>query len=329
MKRLFVCCALALPLVALSSAPALAEVKTKEKALVKFEGTLGRVIGFFGGKAAKEGVVTTTAVKGNRKATISDISGRIVDLSEEKVYELDMKKKTYTVKTFDQIRKEMREAEERARRETPAEEEQPQEKEKSDEPKKEFEVDFDVKETGQKKTIAGYEARQVIMTVTVREKGKTLEEGGGLVTTSDMWMGPEIPAMKELEQFEERYWKQLAGPEVAAISAEQMAALLAAFPMAKQAMERMQKEGHSAEGTALQTRTTIESVKSKEYMAQQQTEANSGGGGGLGGMLSRRIMKKEPPKQRSLVMTTDTEVQEVSTTVGTEFDIPAGFKEKS
>jgi hypothetical protein len=329
MKRLFVCCALALPLVALSTAPALAEVKTREKALVKFEGMLGRVVGIFGGKAAKEGVVTTNSVKGNRKATLSDTTGRIVDLSEEKVYELDMKKKTYTVKTFDEIRKEMREAEEKAQREVPAEEQQqPTEKEKSDEPKKEFEVDYDVKETGQKKTIAGYDARQVIMTVTVREKGKTLEEGGGLVTTSDMWMGPEIPAMKELEEFEERYWKQLTGPEVAAISAEQMAALLATYPQVKQAMERLQKEGRSAEGTALQTRTTIESVKSKEAMAQQ-AEASSSGGGGLGGMLSRRIMKKDPPKQRSVVMTTDTEVLEVSPTVGTEVDIPAGFKQKS
>ena len=327
MKRLLVCCALALPLVALSSAPALAEVKTKEKALVKFEGWLGRMAGLIGGKAAKEGVVTTTAVKGNRKATLSDTFGRIVDLSEEKVYELDMKKKTYTVQTFDQIRKEMEEAEKKARSETPAEERQPEEK--SDEPKKEYEVDFDVKETGQKKTIASYDARQVIMTVTVREKGKTLEEGGGLVTTSDVWMGPEIPAMKELQDFERRYWEQLAGPQVAAISAQQMAALVAMFPQVKQAMERLQKEGTSAEGTPLQTRTTIEAVKSKEQMAAQAEQSNSGGGGGLGGMLARRVMKKDPPKQRALVMTLDSEVQEVSTTVGTELDIPAGFKQKS
>ena len=167
------------------------------------------------------------------------------------------------------------------------------------------------------------------MTVTVREKGKTLEEGGGLVTTSDVWMGPEIPAMKELQDFERRYWEQLAGPQVAAISAQQMAALVAMFPQVKQAMERLQKEGTSAEGTPLQTRTTIEAVKSKEQMAAQAEQSNSGGGGGLGGMLARRVMKKDPPKQRALVMTLDSEVQEVSTTVGTELDIPAGFKQKS
>jgi hypothetical protein len=328
MKRLLVCCALALPLAALSTAPAMAEVKTREKGHVKFEGMLGRMFGLFGGKAAREGVVTTTAVKGERKANIGENTSRIVDLSEEKVYDLDMKKKTYTVKTFDEIRKEMREAQEKAEREAKKEEGREREQ-KSDEPRKEWEIDFDVKETGQKKTLAGYDARQVIMTVTVREKGKALEDGGGMVLTSDVWMGPTIPAMKEVADFEVRYWKQLAGPEMAAVSAEQMAALLAMFPQVKQGMERLQKEGRSADGTPLQTRMTIEAVKSKEQMAQQ-AESSSGGGGGLGGMLARKIKKREEPAARSLVMTLDTEVQEVSTTVAaTDLEIPAGFKQKS
>ena len=38
-----------------------------------------------------------------------------------------------------------------------------------------------MKETGQKKQIAGYDTHESVMTITVREKGKTLEEGGGLV----------------------------------------------------------------------------------------------------------------------------------------------------
>ena len=332
MKRLLVYCALALPLFAFTAAPALAEVKTKEKGLAKFEGMLGRVVGLFGGKAAREGIVTTTAVKGNRKATMTDTSGQIVDLSEEKVYTLDMKKKTYTVETFDEIRRKMREERERAEREAKKEEgREPEEKSEpsKEEPRKEYEIDFDLKETGQKKTIAGYDAKQVIMTITVREKGKTLEEGGGLVTTSDMWMGPEIPQMNERAEFDMRYWQQLEGAEAANISAQQMAMLLATVPQIKQAMERMQKEGVSAEGTALQTRTTFETVKSKEQLAQQETQSNSGGGG-LGGMLARRMKKKEEPKARALVLTIDSEVQEISTSVpATDLAIPADFKQKS
>ena len=322
MKRLFVLFALALPL-ALTTASLQADVKSREKTSIKFEGMLGRMMGLFGGgRAARDGIVSSTAVKGERKVTMNESNGQIIDLAEEKVYDLDVKKKTYKVTTFDQIRKEMEEAREKAEREAEKEkEEKPEEREKG----KEFEVDFDVKETGQKKQLAGYDTRQIIMTVTLREKGKSLEEAGGFVMTSDAWMGPRIPALKEVSDFDMRYWKQLQGPDAGAMSAEQMAALLAAFPMVQNAMERMKQEGTKLDGTPLATTTVFETVKSKEAMAQQ---SQNSGGGGLGGMLARR-MKKEDPKPRSTIFTTTSEVQEVGTTVAAEdLGIPAGFKEK-
>ncbi len=97
-----------------SAAVITADVKTQEKSQVKFEGALGKVIGFFGGKAAREGVTDTVAVKGDRKISMSDYGGQIIDLSEQKVYTLDPKNKTYTVKTFAQIRQEMEEAQRKA-----------------------------------------------------------------------------------------------------------------------------------------------------------------------------------------------------------------------
>ena len=116
MKRLVIACAMALPLAGFA-APADAEVRTREKSHVKFEGMLGRMVGLFGGRAAREGIVTTTAVRGNRKVTMGDGTGRIVDLAEEKVYDLDLRRKTYTVTTFDEIRRQLREAREKAERE--------------------------------------------------------------------------------------------------------------------------------------------------------------------------------------------------------------------
>ncbi|MEQ1833315.1 MAG: hypothetical protein ABL977_09700, partial [Candidatus Eisenbacteria bacterium] len=92
------------------TSPAFADVKSQDKTLVKFEGALGRVMNFFGGKAAKEGVKTTVAVQGDRKATFGENDGTIVDLREEKVYDLDMKKKSYTVVTFAEMRRRMEEA---------------------------------------------------------------------------------------------------------------------------------------------------------------------------------------------------------------------------
>ena len=327
MKRLLISCVIALPLLALAG-PALAEVKTREKSQIKIEGMIGRMVNMFGGKAAKEGVVSTVAVKGNRKATMNDATGQIIDLSEEKIYDVDLKKKTYEVTTFDELRRRMREAREKAQKD--AEKAPGKEAEKPNEPQKEYEVDFDVKETGQKKTLAGYDTREVIMTITVREKGRTLDDAGGFVMTADSWLGPEIPALKEVAEFDLRYWKQLQGPEAMGMSAEQMAMVVAMYPMLKQASERMAKEGSKLKGTPLATTTTFEGVKSKEQMAQASEASKSGGGGGLSGMLARKMAKKDTEdKPRATIFTVFSETQEVATSVApTDIDLPAGFKEK-
>ena len=60
MKRLVRIAIVALPLMTLA-APAYAEVKTRDKTQVKFEGMLGRMFNLFGGKSAKEGVESKTA----------------------------------------------------------------------------------------------------------------------------------------------------------------------------------------------------------------------------------------------------------------------------
>jgi hypothetical protein len=326
MKRLVRIALVAVPLMSLA-VPAFAEVKTRDLSQVKLEGMLGKVFGIFGGKAAKEGVEGRTAVKGNRKATLTDNGGTIVDLSEEKVYELDAKKKQYTVTTFEELRRRMREAQEKAKEQ--AEKEDPAKKQEAQKPTKEFEVDFDVKDTGQRKQLAGYDARNTIVTITVREKGRTLEESGGMVMTNDMWLGPQVPQLKELAEFELKYWKQLQGPQSVVMSPEQMSMVLATFPLIGKAMERMQKEGDKLSGTPLDTTTTFESVLSKEQLAQAQSQQQSGGGGGISGMLAKKIMKKEDPKARSTVLTLHHQILEIATTVAAEdLAIPADYKEK-
>jgi hypothetical protein len=325
MKRFLIACAIALPLVALTTTSLTADVRTRERNAVKFEGMLGRVVGMFGGRAVREGIVSTTMVKGDRKATMTDTTGQIIDLSEEKVYDLDLKRRTYQVTTFDEIRRQMREARERAEKEAQREDAKDR-NEAAQQAAAEVEFDFDVKETGTRKQIAGHDARQVIMTVAVRPKGQTLEEGGGLVMTSDAWLGPVIAGMNEVADFEMRYWKQLEGPDAMGMSAAQLATVLAMYPMVGQAMERLKQEGTKLEGTVLAQTTTFESVRSKAQLGEQQ---KSQGGGGLGGMLARRIKKDDGAKPRSTILTIDHEVQEIATSVdASAMAIPEGFKER-
>jgi len=330
MKRLLICCSVALSLVAVGAGAAQAEVKTRNKSQVKFEGMLGRMMGMFGGKAVKEGIVSTSAVKGDRMVTLNDSTGRIVDLAEEKVYELDLKKKSYTVVTFAELRQQLKEAQEKAQRdaEKAAKEEAGKDKEKEKEADKkapEMDVEFDVKETGERKAIAGYDAREVVMTITVHEKGRTIEDRGGLIVTSDMWLGPEIPAMRELAEFQLRYWKAIA-PEAPGMSPEQLATVVAMYPLVKQAMDRLNREQVNMKGTPLLTATTFDAVRSPDQMAK---ESESSSGGGISGMLARKMMKKDKDeKPRVTIFTINGETLEIATSVTpADLEIHAGFKQ--
>jgi hypothetical protein len=319
-------------LILFASYTALADVRTEQKTQVQFAGMLGRVVNLFGGKAAREGVTSTVIVKGDRKVTRSETTSQIVDLAEEKIYDLDLRKKQYKVTTFAELRRQMEEArkkaEEDARR---AEKDADREKPAGEEPQKEVEVDFDIKNTGQTRTINGFETKQTILTVTVREKGKTLEEAGGLVMTSDMWLAPEQKALEEVTDFELRYAKQLYGG-LSGVSADQMAMVMAMYPTMRQAIEKMNAEGRKVEGTAIHTTLTFDAVRSAEQMSAEKKDEQPSGGRGIGGMLgglARRARKSDDePKQRTSFMTSTVEVLKVSTDVTPEdVAVPAGFKE--
>jgi len=336
-SRIALACSLAAVLISVGTVRA--DVRADEKTQFKFEGMLGRMVGLFGGKAAREGVKTTTAVKGNRKAAMSDSTGQIVDLGEEKIYDLDIKKKTYRVTTFADFRRRMEEAQRKAEEEArkqPAQEKTEPAPQQKDPNQKEIEVDFNVKETGAKKAINGFDTREVVMTVALREKGKTLEENGGLVLTSNMWLAPRVEAMKEIVEFDLRYAKQLAGPVVMGASPEEMASVIAMYPGTKEAISRMRAESVNLDGTAILTSVTIDAVKSAEQMAQEQKQSeqssSSSGGGGvsglIGGFAKRAVVKKEPPKSRVTFLTTTNEVLKVATDVSeADVAIPSGFKE--
>jgi hypothetical protein len=316
-----------------------ADVRADEKTRVEFTGMLGRMVNLFGGKGAKEGTVSTVAVKGDRKATLNDSTGTIVDLAEEKIYDLDMKKKNYRVTTFAELRRRMEEAKKKA--EQDAQKEQAKEKEKAAEPapkESNVEIDFDVKNTGQKKAVNGFDAHQVVMTITVREKGKTLEQNGGLVLTADSWMAlPKIAAMKEVTDFDMRYAQKLYGPMIAGASPQDMAAAAALYPMMAPAIAKMRAEGVKLDGTPVMTVLTFDAVPSAEQAAaeqKQQGDSKSPGGlGGIAGGLMRRATQKKTEgdqgqKGRTRVMTSTTEVLKVvSDVAAADVAVPAGFKE--
>jgi hypothetical protein len=331
-------------LFALATAATLrADVKTQERTQVKFEGALGRIVNIFGGRGARDGIVSTVAVKGDRMMTSSPDTGEIVDLSEEKIYTLDLKKKTYAVVTFAEMRKKMEEAMAKAKKDAEAQqrdaEAQQKEEQKSDEPQKEYEVDFSVKETGRARQIAGYDTKESVATVTVREKGKTIEEGGMVMETS-MWMAPSVPALKELADFRLRYAQKLYGPMMAQ-AAPDMAQAMAMYPMMKDAMAKFQAEGRKLSGAALATEAKFQVAappQSAEDQKKAESEPTPTSVGGLLGGIGRRLGRKKAEEKkdepgatpgRTTVMTTISEsLQVASTASDADVALPAGFTQK-
>ena len=171
--------------------------------------------------------------------------------------------------------------------------------------------------------------------------------------TVDNWLTKQVD-LKEIGDFERRYFEKLAGPQVAA-DAQQMATALVMYPGLKDAFARLSKEDLG--GTAIQTITTVDAVKSaaqmKEEAANQSKSTSTASsnesappptslGGAIGGFMKRRQQQQQPaPEQKAgatsaatanpahtTFMTMNNEVLKIATNVtAADVAMPAGFKE--
>ena len=345
MRRVSLLLAVLVCLVGLTSTVS-ADVRSDQRIKFQLGGMLGKMVNMFS-KGAREGVTTTVAVKGNRKVMLNgDTNGQIIDLDEEKIYDLDLKKKQYKVTTFAELRRQIEEARREAEKNakemqresggggaaTPAQ---------KDPNEKEVEVDFDIKNTGETRTINGFNTTKGVMTITVREKGKTLNESGGLVMTTDMWMTPSAPSTKDLMDFERKYAEKVFGQTtVTGASTQDMAMAMAMYPQMKPALDRMAKEGSKMPpGTAILTEMRMESVppgtanQSSAALAAPEEPKKKGLGGMLGGLKkmaeqAEQNQNSNAKPQRAIIMTTSVEMLKLTTDVdAASVAIPAGFKE--
>jgi hypothetical protein len=215
-----------------------------------------------------------------------------------------------------------------------------------------LEVELSVKETGQKKTIAGFDTHEVVMTITMHEKGKKVEDTGGMGLVSNLWLTSKLPGDDEMAAFYMKLYEKLA-LAVDMRQMQQMAMAMAANPMMGDMMKKFAEEAKKLKGTAVLTETRFEAVQSKEQMAQAAKEEKEGndvdipmggskksiGIGMLGGMMGRAMKKKAEEKAadnaasstpgRATIMTsTDQLVSLTGSVSDADVALPAGFKEK-
>lgn len=234
-------------------------------------------------------MTTTTMVHGNQKAVVSKDSIEITDLDRETVTHVDTLHKTYTVMTFAQMRqaiadmpKQMQQAQQQVKE---AQAEQPQQ------PKTDLKTSFEVsaKNTGVTKEINGLTAQEQVITMQmhVTDPNAPPTEGVNSVTyvvTTDAWIAPDPPEVKEIQDFDMRMAKKLmAGVDLSAFRTQMtqnagMTQLFGGKPGSAEAMEQMSKEMAKLKGTRVMEVTRM-------------------GGSGTGPGATQNTAQAAPPAQ--------------------------------
>ena len=241
-----------------------------------------------------------------------------------------MKGKSYKVATFAELRAAFEKA--KADAEKKKQEMKPEDKQQVEDTAKQYEFEADVKETGQKKNLAGYDTREVILTITAHEKGKKVEESGGFIMTTDMWLAPKIAALDELiavpAQIHEGRLRRGVRRRHAADGEHRRDVSDVPADDRQDAGRERQAAGHA--------RALDDDVRRRqerrgdERSDQNQNQPPPTTGGGIGGMLAKKMIgPKGEVTQRGTVFTSSHEILSVSPTVAAEdVAMPAGFKEK-
>jgi hypothetical protein len=166
---------------------------------------------------------TTTTIAGDRARTDSNLqfesglvrafaggvgqSSEIVRLDQDKLYSLDTKKKTYTELSFADQRARMQAAMQKSQE---AQASQQQQASGVDESQCEWsEPKADVKRTGEKATIAGYEAERVSIIATQSCKDKKTGQVCDFGLVLDEWVAPGFQQSAEVLAYHRAYAEKL------------------------------------------------------------------------------------------------------------------------
>jgi hypothetical protein len=276
-------------------------------------------------KQAREPIKMSIAVKGDRMVSVSPTTGSIIDLDKETMTQIDFQKKTYSVLTFAQFAESLNQATKRN--------------------EGELTIKPSLKETGQKRMVAGMDARQVILTMEMEGTDKKTGKQSTVMTiTSDMWVAANVPGYEEVRNF----YKRMIAKMNWAPSMGMMA------PGSAKGMTEMMKEMSKINGvpvyqtvkmgSAMGAQPGAEGAAPEQQQQQgQQAEAEKSSGGalgrlgGLGGLGGFGRKKKQedqagakggPAGSGSLMeFTSETGGFSTAPVDPSKFSVPAGFKQ--
>jgi hypothetical protein len=180
--------------------------------------------GIGGMQIANMSGTTTTIISGERSRTETDLQLQsksvqmfargaggahvdIVRLDLDKIDHLDIAKKEYTETTFEQLRAKMQKAADAAG--SAQHTEQPKPTTIDDSQCEWSEPTADVKRTGEKTTLAGYDAERLTITASQACKDKQSGQVCEFVLSLDEWLAPKFAASAEAQKYTRAYAQKM------------------------------------------------------------------------------------------------------------------------
>lgn len=334
---------------ALAGAAAHADVTTQEQMSLGGSGMM---------KMANMSGTTTTVISGNRARTESNLqfesgmmralargagqSAEIVRLDQDQIILLDTKKKTYTETTFAERRAQMQQAMEQMNK---GQASQQQATSGVDESQCEWsEPKADVKRTGEKALIGGFQAEHVTITATQSCRDKKTGQVCDFGLALDQWIAPGFEASNETLAYQRAYAEKLGlGASASRDFAERAQSMFGRY---QGIWTEVAAKMRDVQGYPVKSSFGL-GIGGPQCQSVQQTQASGGPqsppsiGGALGGALGGVFGKKKEPAQPAAttplqtmpgglmpLMTMSTELVSISRDAVNpqNFEIPADYK---
>jgi hypothetical protein len=197
-----------------------------------------------------------TYFKGQKMRTDTGDTAMILDFEAQTITTINNRQKTITVRNFSDIGSAARQVN--------------------------VETKIDVKETGQKKTVNGFNASELVMTMEV--DGPANSPMGKMQMEMDMWISPDVPGVEEMRAFYKRNasrfpWTAMAagnpGMQSAMAELQRKMAEMNGVPVLQ--VMKMKSAGGAAGGAGAPAMTPDQQAKMKDAMARLQAMQAQGG----------------------------------------------------
>lgn len=276
---------------------------------------------------------STTRVSGDFLRTDNADEATITDLAGEKVITLNIKKKTYSVMTFAEMRQKM----EQAMAAVQGKKAEAAPSTKSQGKDVSAKTNVRVTDTGRKETIQGLACKQYLLELDMTFTNEKEKQSGTMSTVTEMWMAKDVPGSAEVNAF----YRRMAEKAGTTGMAKQFMSggAQAQGPMAGMGgdMQKMAEEMKKMEGHSMRSVMYLGDAEAAKKEAMGEKPAQPEGGGGAGG-LAEMLKKMQNPQAQGggqggqggggvmMKITTETTKIDVNPIDPKVFTVPSDYK---